>query len=140
MLVDRMVKAGLVRRTRDKKDRRLVFVSLTSKGENALEPAARAGWELIHEILSPLSNEDRQSLVNKLEIVKSEAFRCLNPEMNIADITRNSITKRPDLYESSIFAKSRGDSEKVTACGSEAKRQSGKKGRVQNSDGRRRLR
>jgi DNA-binding MarR family transcriptional regulator len=33
MLVDRMVKAGWVRRTRDRKDRRGVNVSLTSKGE-----------------------------------------------------------------------------------------------------------
>ena len=36
MLVDRMVKAGLVRRTRDRKDRRAVFVSLTNKGNEAV--------------------------------------------------------------------------------------------------------
>jgi DNA-binding MarR family transcriptional regulator len=44
MLVDRMVKAGLVRRTRDKKDRRVVFVSMTDKGMQAVDPAAPAGW------------------------------------------------------------------------------------------------
>ena len=36
MLIDRMVKAGLVRRTRDRKDRRTVTVSLTGKGEAAV--------------------------------------------------------------------------------------------------------
>ena len=35
MLIDRMVKAGLVRRTRDRKDRRAVNVTMTSKAENA---------------------------------------------------------------------------------------------------------
>ena len=39
MIVDRMVKAGLVRRARDKGDRRAVHVAITSKGENALKPA-----------------------------------------------------------------------------------------------------
>jgi DNA-binding MarR family transcriptional regulator len=43
MLVDRMVKAGLVRRTRDRKDRRTVFVSATSKGEKAVGLALPAG-------------------------------------------------------------------------------------------------
>src|SRR5512136_509024 len=41
MLVDRMVKAGLVRRTRDRKDRRAVFVSITDKGDEAVGPAIR---------------------------------------------------------------------------------------------------
>ena len=49
MLVDRMVKAGLVKRTRDRKDRRTVNVFLTSKGENALGPAMPAGWEFIQQ-------------------------------------------------------------------------------------------
>ena len=41
MLVDRMVKAGLVKRTRDRSDRRVVNVSLTNKGENALNRQLR---------------------------------------------------------------------------------------------------
>jgi len=48
MLVDRMVKAGLVRRTRDKKDRRTVFVSMTDKGREAISPAALANWGFMH--------------------------------------------------------------------------------------------
>ena len=46
MLIDRMVKAGLLRRTRDRKDRRVVSVSFTEKGKTAVEPAIPAGWEL----------------------------------------------------------------------------------------------
>ena len=66
MLVDRMVKAGLVRRVRDRKDRRTVFVSMTPKAEKAYAPATEAGWSLIQEILSPLSNEDKRTLTGLL--------------------------------------------------------------------------
>ena len=43
MLIDRMIKAGLVKRTRDRKDRRAVNVTLTSKAESAMGLATR-GW------------------------------------------------------------------------------------------------
>ena len=64
MLVDRMVKAGLVKRTRDRSDRRVVNVSLTSRGEKALGPATPAGWEFIQKILLPLSYKDKHALVS----------------------------------------------------------------------------
>ena len=99
MLVDRMVKAGLVRRMRDRKDRRLVNVSLTSKGENALEPAAPAGWEFIQKILSPLSDKDKQALNSMLEVLKCEVDAYLNPEADMTRIVEDSYTKQPGLYE-----------------------------------------
>ena len=99
MLIDRMVKAGLVRRTRDRKDRRVVTVSLTSKGAKAVEPAIPAGWEFIHQILSPLSCDDQCALAGMLETVKCELASYLNPEMDKSEIIKNSFTNRPDLYE-----------------------------------------
>ena len=99
MLIDRMVKAGLVRRIRDRKDRRVVNVMLTNKGEEALGPALVVGWQLVQKILSPLSEEDKSTLANLLELVKCECFGYLNPGMNMADIKRSSVTNRPDLYE-----------------------------------------
>lgn len=98
MLIDRMVKAGLVRRTRGRKDRRAVVVSMTSKGEKAVEPAIPAGWEFIHKILSPLSYNDQRALASMLETIKSELVGYLNPEMDMAEITKKSFTKDPDLY------------------------------------------
>ncbi len=74
MLVDRMVKAGLVRRVRDRKDRRTVFVSMTAKAEKAYAPATAAGWALIQEILSPLSNEDKRTLTRLLELLRNQAY------------------------------------------------------------------
>jgi MarR family 2-MHQ and catechol resistance regulon transcriptional repressor len=99
MLVDRMVKAGLVRRTRDRKDRRTVFVSMTDKGKEAVEPAIPAGWEFIHKILSPLSYDDQRALASMLETLKCELAGYLNPEMDMAEITKNSFTKNPGIYK-----------------------------------------
>jgi len=99
MLIDRMVKAGLVRRTRDRKDRRTVTVSLTSKGEAAVEPAIPAGWDFVHQILSSLSLNDQRSLADMLEVVKCELAFYLNPDIDKAEIVKSSFTNRPDLYK-----------------------------------------
>ena len=80
MIVDRMVKAGLLRRVRVKGDRRVVNVFITSKGENALQPATRAGWEYVWKIISPLPDEDRHTLMRLLETLQYEASSYLNPE------------------------------------------------------------
>ena len=74
MIIDRMVKAGLVRRVRDRKDRRTVFVTITSKAEKAYVPASVAGWDLIQEILSPLSDEDKRTLIRLLETLRDKTY------------------------------------------------------------------
>jgi DNA-binding MarR family transcriptional regulator len=94
-----MVKAGLVRRTRDRKDRRVVTVSFTNKGETAVEPSITAGWEFIHQVLSPLSHNDQRALASTLETVKCELVAYLNPEMDKAQILKSSLTNRPGLYK-----------------------------------------
>jgi len=99
MLIDRMVKAGLVKRTRDRKDRRAVNVTLTGKGEKALEPAAPADWEFIQRILLTLAEEDKRALSDTLETVKCEASAYLHPELGKAEIMKNSFTNQSGLYE-----------------------------------------
>ena len=99
MIVDRMVKAGLVRRVRDRVDRRVVYVIISSKGENAFEPATRAGLEFIREITSPLSHDDKLTFVNLHEVIKYKALEYVNPEVDVEEMKRNEITNRPDLVE-----------------------------------------
>lgn len=99
MLVDRMVKAGLVRRVRDRSDRRVVNVFLTSKGETALEPATRAAWEFIREFPSPLPYESRRTLVSLLETVKCQTIEHLNPKADIEKIMRDEAECHADLME-----------------------------------------
>ena len=98
MIVDRMVKAGLVRRARDRKDRRAVFVHMTDKGKAAVEPAIPAGWEFIHKVVSRLSYDDQHALADMLETVKCELVGYLNPETDAAELTAQSLTKDPNLY------------------------------------------
>jgi len=83
MIVDRMVKAGLVRRTRDRTDRRMVNVTPTSKAENLFALAIPAGWKFINKVMSPLSQEDRLTFARLLEAIRYEAFEYLNPGENI---------------------------------------------------------
>jgi DNA-binding MarR family transcriptional regulator len=74
MIIDRMVKAGLVKRVRDRKDRRTVFLSITSKAEKAYVLASVAGWELIQEILAPLSDKDKRTLIKLLETLRDKTY------------------------------------------------------------------
>ena len=117
MLVDRMVKAGLARKTRDKKDRRIVRVTLTSKGENAIELAIPEQWTLIQKILSQLSEKDKRTVANVLETVKCECLGYLNPTMDMEEIVKNSVTRQPRLPRS--YERTLKD---LIASGYEAKR------------------
>ena len=119
MQIDRMVKAGLVRRTRDRKDRRVVTVSLTEKGKTAVEPAIPAGWEFIHEIVSTLSDDEQRDLANMLERLKCELVGYLDPESDMAEIAKDSLTNDPDLYKRMV--------KNVLPPGYEAKRTTGMK-------------
>jgi hypothetical protein len=94
-----MVKAGLVKRTRDRKDRRVVIVSFTEKGKAVVEPAIPEGWEFIHQVLLPLSHDDQRALASMLETLKSELVAYLNPEMDKAEILKSSLSNQPDLYK-----------------------------------------
>lgn len=91
MIVDRMVKAGLVRRARSTADRRVVRVVNTSKGKNALKPATLASLEVIGKIMSPLSHEDRMTLLRLLGTVKYELLKCLNPGVDIKEVKGNEL-------------------------------------------------
>jgi len=119
MIIDRMVKAGLVRRTRDRKDRRTVFVTLTNKAEEAYKPATTAGWNLVQEILSPLSNEDKRNLIKLLETVRDKTYDYLEPGGVVEEVRVNE-TK---MMSRSTEPKTNNKSSSTRAV----KRQSGKK-------------
>lgn len=91
MIVDRMVKAGLVRRARDRTDRRVVYVSKTSKAEATLKPAGWAGIESVQKILSPMSYEERLVLLDLLAKLRYEILRYLNPEADITKLKREEL-------------------------------------------------
>jgi DNA-binding MarR family transcriptional regulator len=99
MIVDRMVKAGLVKRVRDRRDRRVVNVSITNKAENALKPAILAGWEFIQKITSPLAYEDMHTFIKLHDTLRYEILKYLNPGTNVDELVRNEDEQHANLME-----------------------------------------
>ena len=94
MLVDRMVKAGLLRRVRDKRDRRVVHVFLTSKAENALEAANPAAWEFMQLGMSPLSYKDKRTLANLSKMINYKLLEYLNPGADVEGMLKSDFRQR----------------------------------------------
>jgi len=88
MIVDRMVKAGLVKRTRDKVDRRAVKVTATTKGNAAVKQAHVAILEFVRKVFQPLSYEDENTLSDLLGTVKYEILKYGNPGLDIKKAKR----------------------------------------------------
>jgi len=122
MIADRMVKAGLIRRVRDRKDRRVVWLVITNKGEEALKPATLAGLKLIQEILSPLSYEDKQTLLSLLLKVQYKAHKYLNPGADIQELTEHEAKRHDELLQKLV--------NHHTSSIPEAKRQGGEQEKV----------
>jgi DNA-binding MarR family transcriptional regulator len=89
MIVDRMVKAGLLRRVRDRSDRRTVNVFLTSKAENALKTANPAAWEFMQYGMSPLSHKDKDAFASLLMTLNRKLLQYLNPGADVEAMIKN---------------------------------------------------
>ena len=119
MIIDRMVKAGLVKRVRDRKDRRTVFLSSTSKADKAYVLASVAGWELIQEILTPLSDSDKRALIKLLEPLRDKTYDYLGAG-EVAEVVKGrEMNNMAQLVKEAAKYKSLSTPE--------AKRQGGKK-------------
>ena len=88
-IVDRMVKTGLLKRARDKTDRRVVHVFITSKGEDALKPANLAAVEFYQQIMSTLSLEDGRTFASLFRMINYKLLEYLNPGADIEGILEN---------------------------------------------------
>jgi DNA-binding MarR family transcriptional regulator len=99
MIVDRMVKAGLVRRTRDRSDRRVVNVFLTSKAEKAFEPSTIAARKAAQQILYSISYEDKDTFVSLSEMMNYRLLQYLNPEADTEVMLKDDIKRRDTLIK-----------------------------------------
>jgi DNA-binding MarR family transcriptional regulator len=97
MIVDRMVKAGLVKRARSRGDRRVVYIGFTSKGENALKPSNQALFETLRKHMSPLSPKDKNTLLSLLATLRYEILVCLNPEIDLEAVKREESKQAANL-------------------------------------------
>jgi len=89
MIVDRMVKAGLLRRVRDRGDRRTVNVFLTTKAENALVPANPAAWEFMQQGMSPLSPKDKDAFASLLKMLNRRLLEYLKPGADVEGMLKD---------------------------------------------------
>ncbi len=68
-LVDRMVKGGYVRRVRDKEDRRVINIELTSKGMIVAKGVSTTRRKMIEELFGRLTSAERESYLGILRKV-----------------------------------------------------------------------
>lgn len=61
-MIDRLVKAEYVTREVDKNDRRVVYVSLTDKGQTVLNTMLRKKMEHMHLMLTKISEDDKKTM------------------------------------------------------------------------------
>ena len=68
-LLNKLVSLHLVKRTSDKKDRRIVFTALTKKGQEVLKEALQLHNKKVNMILGALSPREQSSLFKILQTV-----------------------------------------------------------------------
>jgi DNA-binding MarR family transcriptional regulator len=68
-LLDRMVKAGLIKRTHSREDRRVVLLNLTAKGKAMLEEITLQKQKSFADIFAPLSPEERTAYLEMMKKV-----------------------------------------------------------------------
>jgi len=99
MIVDRMVKAGLLRRVRDRGDRRVVNVFITSKGEKAFKPATIAARKFAQQTMLSIPYEDKHTFTSLSEMINYKLLPYLNPEADTEVILKNDIRRRDTLMK-----------------------------------------
>lgn len=70
-LIDRMEQANLVRRLPDSDDRRVHQIEMTENGAEILEKSERVYYRRIEEIMSQLTSDQLDSLIDRLETLRS---------------------------------------------------------------------
>ncbi len=75
-LVDKLIKLGYLKRQPSKKDRRVVYISLTASGKKFVESHKKYVIELLKEKLSVLSEEKQESFYEHIESLYDLIIEC----------------------------------------------------------------
>ncbi len=71
--VDLLVKNGYIERKRSEKDRRVVRVRLTKKGENRIDEITKIAKSFMHQKLKILTDEEKEKLFEAFETIEQIA-------------------------------------------------------------------
>ena len=85
-IVDRMEKSGFVERVADHKDRRIIRLRITEKGEAFFKINNAHRSEQIKEIMGCLTAEETQTLIRLLEKVRLQALRHLHQDKSLKEV------------------------------------------------------
>ena len=66
-IVDDLEEAGLVRRERSERDRRVVEIALTPEGRRQLQGGKRLVVELLNSLVTPFSRQEIETLIELLQ-------------------------------------------------------------------------
>jgi MarR family 2-MHQ and catechol resistance regulon transcriptional repressor len=77
-LIDKLVEDGLAERLPDKKDRRVINISITDKGKELLRDWRKYSNNEIKKNLSVLSDEDLEKFYESIENIKDILFKMGN--------------------------------------------------------------
>jgi DNA-binding MarR family transcriptional regulator len=75
-ILNRMEQKKLISKTKDLERKNLVKVSLTDKGQQAFYQSTKI--DLLHQVMSSLSQEERQQLRSFLETLRDRALEVVN--------------------------------------------------------------
>ena len=73
-IIDRMEKAGLVRRIADPEDRRINYIEMTEKGKETLAEAHKVYYSRLDEVMSVISDSDNEQICTKLEVIRKQLW------------------------------------------------------------------
>jgi len=95
LIIDRMEKTGFVNRARDDNDHRMMKITMTKKGERALNKSAEVGNILISEMLENLSEKEIKTFQILLDKIREPAVAKNYPGKPIVDIRtgRSAVSK-----------------------------------------------
>ncbi len=75
VLVDRLVRAKLLSREQDRRDRRIVWIRSTDKGRKVVSQIMRQKRESIQHVFGPLSPKERRQYLSVLQKVKANLLK-----------------------------------------------------------------
>ncbi|MCG3110002.1 Transcriptional regulator SlyA [Metallosphaera sp. J1] len=73
--IDRLEEKGLVKRERDREDRRIINVQITDLGVKATEEAMQIYEEMASELMKDLSVEEKERLIALLDLVQDKIVK-----------------------------------------------------------------
>ena len=75
MIINRMERDGLVKRTRSTQDKRVVYLTATTKGKMKLKQSLKPGWEYLTRLFSCFNVEELHTLIDIVEKLQNQALK-----------------------------------------------------------------